>query len=210
VDRQPKPAGAPSGRVAVIESEVAESGWVSIDLAGYEVIARSSPARFEAPAGSAEPAASAPPLAAAAPIPDPEPDKALVKARLVAWVERLRAEAERPHQAGDPPAEPEPALQALPPRRIPGPDVIKIDRKPRGAGPRPEAVRLVAVPESGGGEAFRPGGRPSLLRSRRFRILLLGLAAAYLVTGLVHSLARWKPARVIVVPATADGRSVIT
>jgi hypothetical protein len=30
------------------------------------------------------------------------------------------------------------------------------------------------------------------------------------VTGLAHSLARSKPARVIVVPATVDGRTVIT
>jgi hypothetical protein len=46
--------------------------------------------------------------------------------------------------------------------------------------------------------------------SRRARFLLLGMAAAFVVTGLLHSYARWKPARVIVIPATADGGSVIT
>jgi hypothetical protein len=190
----------------VFGPEVAESGWVAIDLAAYEGLTNSTRA-FAAPPAHNEPVAAA---EASEPTIGGADEKALFKTRLMAWAERLRTPEQRGgSEISQRSPEPSFELAPAPARRIPELDIVKVERKSIGLA-RPPAVRLLAAP-AGAAEILPPAFlKPRLFRSRRARFLLLGMAAAYLVTGLVHSLARWKPGRVIVVPATIDDRTVIT
>jgi len=206
VDGQQNHSGAPCKGVAVRASEVPESGWVVIDLAGYEALASSKPSLAPRPAcaGSGTPGE-------ASPAPSEQPDeKALIKARLVAWAGRLRA-SETVGQSKASEASPEPTVEIakVAVRRVPDSDIIAVAGKAIRLASAP-ALRLLATPAQAHDVSPSAPSKPRLLRSRRMRFVLLGLAAAYLVTGLAHSLARWKPGRVIVVPATADSRTVIT
>jgi hypothetical protein len=204
VDGQPKVSDARSGRVIVVDSEIAESGWLTVDLALYEAIPRPPGApQFERPAAPAKPESS--PARTA----DTE-QQAFIRARLVAWAGRLRARETTPpdgHPNPAPDHAPDPPVAPL--RRVPRPDIIKIDRKPIRALTPPGSARLLAAPAMADEGTSGSAGKPRS-RSRRVRILLLALAAAYLVAGLAHSLTRLKPTRAIVVPATADDRTVIT
>jgi hypothetical protein len=185
-----------------LHSEVPESGWVIVDLTAYEALATFAPQAAGAGSGTPSEPSPAPP--------DGLDEKAIIKARLVAWAERLRA-GETVGRSGRPEASPEAALElgAVAVRRVPQPDIITVDRKAiRRA--RAPGLRLLAAPARADDVLPAAPLKPGIFRSRRMRLLLLGLAAAYLVTGLAHSFARWKPGRVIVVPSTIDGRTVIT
>jgi hypothetical protein len=197
VDGKRESGKALSARVVVSDSDVREGGWIAVDLAAYEGVA-SAAASFARPQATQEP----PWRSAGA-----ADEKALIKARLVAWAERLRNREERgPEEA----ASSGRRVAATPPaiRRIPALDIVTLDRRSIRLRKAP-AARLLAAPVEPT-EILPPPPKPRRFSSRRARFLLLGMAAAYLVTGLVHSFARSKSPRAIVVPATADGRSVIT
>jgi hypothetical protein len=228
---------AASGRVVVVDSEVPESGWVSIDLAGLT----------PAPVGLAAPSAEwgetrEPWLAEAAPpgqrrsdARDPPTREPLTIARLEAWAERLRG-SEKP-SAGDaftPGATTEPiAVEALvakepvperrPVRGIRPEDLVAVGRKPADLAIPLEMVALeLAAPEA------PPAPKPPLVRpalkivagrsrfslgvpsSSGVRFILLCLAAFFLSAGAVHSYGRWKHSRAVVVPATVTPGAVIT
>lgn len=142
---------------------------------------------------------------------------ALTSAQLRAWAERLRgAPAPDPPRpaaaaAAHPPAgiEPEPAQ----PREhgIPASALVPVGRGAAGKPTEPAAPPLRLVPSAR--EVELPRWRLRLRRGPRspaMRLVLLCLAAFFLAAGVAHSFARWKPARIIVVPATEDARSVIT
>jgi hypothetical protein len=211
VDSQQRPWGALSGRLVVAESEIAESGWVPVDLAAYEAIPPAAPVTKPEPALEIGPE----------PVPEAgDADaRAAIQARLVAWAERVRgggAVAEN----GDPEPRAEAAPMELPEpiRRVPHCDIIKIERKASRALVRAQTrapvrlqarlprVRPIHVPEP----VAAPRDAPRPKRSLRLRIVLLALAAVYVLAGLTHAYARWKSNRVIVVPATADSSTVIT
>lgn len=157
---------------------------------------------------------------------DPAQD-ALTRARLLAWVEQLRgaqdpvaAQPAAADRVDGPAAEalefhPAAGLESelMEPRQrgIPASALVPVGRgaaaKPQGPAPPPRRPALpagdVPLPRWG----FRLRAAP---RSPALRFILLCLAAFFLAAGVAHSFARWKPARVIVVPATHDARSVIT
>jgi hypothetical protein len=203
VDDQQNSAAASGAGVVVVGSELAESGWVTVDLAAYDGLAARG--AFAPRPARSEPAAF---NELWRPQNGGEGEKALVKARLVAWAERLRTHGpDRGSEVSKDFAGLSPDF-APPARRIPGPDIVVIERRSMRA--RAAPVRLIAAPAGAASAPPAAPPKPRLFRSRGGRFLLLGMATAYLITGLVHSLARWKPSRVIVVPATIDGRTVIT
>lgn len=221
---------AAQGRVVVVDSEVPESGWVSIDLAG-----RTPPA-----VGPAEPSAGwgetrepcwgaeAAPRRHSAPAKEP-----LTIARLEAWAERLRGTEKPPVDNGSPSAcAAKPAIEAAPvaatePVREPVPvrgirpeDLVAVGRKPAEPAILPEPLVVPEPPAApkppfvrpelkvvAGRSRFNLGGVPS---SSGVRFILLCLAAFFLSAGAVHSYGRWKHSRAIVVPATITPGAVIT
>jgi hypothetical protein len=216
---------APGVGVVVSDGEIG-SGWIAVDLAAYKALA---PGRVDFAQADCRREAGPARIGSEEPITDAG-EKALIKARLLAWAERLRS------------AEPRPA--SLPaPRSVPAPDIVTLDRRSirlRKAAPAPLPLRpplaaraqrrALSAPPAARAQRPAPVAPPQApppplepteilpplpskkrpFSSRRARVFLLAMAAAYFVTGLVHSLARWKPGRVIVIPATADSRSVIT
>jgi hypothetical protein len=223
--------------VVVVDSEVPESGWVSIDLAGLT----------PAPVGLAAPSAEwgetrEPWLAEAVPrgrhrsdVRNPPTKEPLTIARLEAWAERLRgsepsagngftlATTTEPIAAMAPVAK-EPVPEPRPVRGIRPEDLVAVGRKPVDpailpeiAAPRPAAPVPPASPKPAlarpalkivaGRSRFSLGGVPS---SSGVRFILLCLAAFFLSAGAVHSYGRWKHSRAVVVPATVTPGAVIT
>lgn len=151
---------------------------------------------------------------------------ALTSGRLLAWVERLRggdgslaaeasaettdaiacAAVEQPVPADVPTGPAEPARG----RGIPASALVAVGR---ASSEEPQA-RTAPPPLDPPAPELRLPRRRFRLRavpsSPNVRFILLCLAAFFFAAGVAHSFARWKPARVIVVPASEDVRTMIT
>jgi hypothetical protein len=230
-------------RVVVVDSEVPESGWISIDLG------RHGPGRIEWAGPNADWETTREPCwRAEAQVSGVGPNRRrrftgqepLTISRLEAWAELLRGREKLPaaHDAVAPPRseaaerlrDPEkpPAGEVVlptgpkPPKRgIRPEDLVAVGKKPAApppAEPRPLVEPglpvvpkpLIARPKLrivAGRPRFHFGAVPS---SPGIRFILLCLAAFFLSAGAMHSFARWKQTRVIVVPTTVTPGSVIT
>jgi hypothetical protein len=154
------------------------SGWVAVDLPSSRSFIGVDAVRQ--------------PPAPSAPVSD---DKAIVRARIAFWVERLRA-PERPIQV-----DPSGVRPGRSERRVPAADVVRVGRKLIGKVATPEP-RMIAGKR-------REHGRFRVGSTRLIRLILLAFAAGYFVGGVAHSVGRMKPSRVIEVPAPL-GVTVIT
>ena len=219
---------AAPGRVVVVDSEVPESGWMSVDLSGC------IPAAGPAAPGVGWDGAHGPWLAEAAPrgrhpneIREPSTKEPLTIARLEAWAERLRA-SEKPAPndsfapaatepvAAETPAANAPVPEPTPVRSIRPEDFVAIGRRVPAvsepavpelpAAPKPPLARP-ALKVVAGRSRFSLGGVPS---SSGVRFILLCLAAFFFSAGAVHSYGRWKHSRAIVVPVSITPGAVIT
>jgi hypothetical protein len=223
--------------VVVVDSEVPESGWIPVDLARRIPTGPAAPgAGWD---GAREPCWRGEAVSRCRSGPSQgDGGKSFAKepltiARLEAWAERLRG-AEKPKRTDDgaapvvaedlgaepPPIAVEPApvaarrpVEKAPVRGIRPEDLVPVGKKRFApAVPDPSAVpepplvrprlRIVA-----GRSRFGLAAVPS---SPGVRFVLLCLAAFFLSAGVVHSFARWKQTRVIVVPVPSGPGSVIT
>ena len=219
------------GRVVVVDSEIPESGWVTIDLCGLVPGSVGPAAPSAGWNGAREPwLAEAAPRRHSASAKEP-----LTIARLEAWAERLRGPEKlsavdgfTPVAATEPiaaeaPVVREPVPEPLPVRGIRPEDLVAVGRKPVPAivsetttpeptAPEPPSAAKppLARPELkvvAGRSRFSLAGVPS---SSGVRFILLCLAAFFLSAGAVHSYGRWKHSRAIVVPMSITPGAVIT
>lgn len=217
---------APAGAVAIVDSEVPESGWLSVDLAAVGSVHGGfvePQAQWPGPGGRRLCAAGVvaggflyePALQA----PVPEASGALTSAQLRAWVDRLRCSEKPLLEASDaggregalPSGLAAASAETVKERAIPDSALVAVGRtatrRAEALADSPAVVpaRVIAFEERG--RLRPPRTVPS---SRGVRLILLCLAVVFFAAGMAHSFARWKPGRVIVVPATLDARSVIT
>jgi hypothetical protein len=223
---------AAHGRVVVVDSEVPESGWMSVDLSGC------IPAAGPTVPGTGWDRAHGPWLAEAAPcgrhrsdIRKPPTKEPLTIARLEAWAERLRGSERPTPNDGFAPAASEPVAAEAPvaTESVPEPTPVRsirpedfvtvgrrpaepaIFREPLAAPEQPVAAKpplaRPALKVVAGRSRFSLGGVPS---SSGVRFILLCLAAFFLSAGAVHSYGRWKHSRAIVVPVSITPGAVIT
>ncbi|HVL71014.1 MAG TPA: hypothetical protein VM434_03925 [Beijerinckiaceae bacterium] len=185
MDIQRNPPGRVA-RVVVIDTEVAEDGWINVGPAA----ARAAEPMIEAAAVPA--AGNTLPMvieARAEPVAEAPARANLSRADLAAWVERLRA----PTGAGDLPPPP-PARE--PPRRVPEADILVLPRRP--APPPPAGGSVVAFRAA----LRRPGSAPRVIG---LFLLLLATIGAFAL-----NLVNRGSAKGVVVPATLDEKARIT